>query len=336
MPRTNVFVSYSRADHEWRRRLMLHLAVLERSELIDVWSDDRLIVGSDWRAEIQSALSRARVAVLIVSPNFLASRFIWNEEMQPILEHAKVGMEVLPLIARPCAWRLEEALEKIEARPRLGRPLSTGTEAEIDLDLASFAYELAARLDPNVTALAIEEAERSMQTVRTTGSVRGPHLRIARRAASSAPIGAASLTKSSLWIGYYNTDLQMRVRIRSISGNAFTGTIEYPTDQVVTKMEGTFSTTWSANDPLWSQLQAAHTVNRKLALSFRETGYEKPGLRTISFDGEYRAFLIGDRMAGAWFSAGGRLVGYLEIRREAQAVTEKPSPRTRGLTPHRS
>ena len=74
---------------------------LQRDELIDVWSDDRLSVGADWRAEIESALTRAKIAVLVVSPNFLASRFIWNDEMPLILAHARAGMDVLPLSPDP-------------------------------------------------------------------------------------------------------------------------------------------------------------------------------------------------------------------------------------------
>jgi hypothetical protein len=49
-----------------------------------------------------------------------------------------------------------------------------------------------------------------------------------------------------------------------------------------------------------------------VALSFRETGYERNGSSSISFDGEYRAITKGKAMTGAWFS-GKRLVGLLVL-----------------------
>ena len=41
-----------------------------------VWSDEQLRGGDHWRDEIRQQLSRCSVAVLLVSPQFLASGFI--------------------------------------------------------------------------------------------------------------------------------------------------------------------------------------------------------------------------------------------------------------------
>jgi hypothetical protein len=146
MSRTKVFVSYSHDDRVWLDRLSQHLAVLEHRGLVDVWSDAEAEAGADWKNQIDRALSAAKVAVLLVSPAFLASKFIWTDEMPLILAHSRQGMDVLPLIVRPCAWHLEEDLAKLQARPTDGRPLSTGTDAQIDSDLSSFTYELAEKI----------------------------------------------------------------------------------------------------------------------------------------------------------------------------------------------
>jgi len=68
-------VSYSHDDREWLNRFSQHIAVLERRELVDVWSDARIAAGEDWEQAIDAALSSAKVAVLLVSPAFLASTF---------------------------------------------------------------------------------------------------------------------------------------------------------------------------------------------------------------------------------------------------------------------
>jgi hypothetical protein len=114
----------------------MHLSVLERKELINVWSDASIEIGATWKDEIEEALSRARIAVLMISPTFLASRYVWQMEMPRIIAHSKLGMEILPLIVRPCAWRLETELERLQARPDLGRALSSGSDYQVDLDLA--------------------------------------------------------------------------------------------------------------------------------------------------------------------------------------------------------
>jgi hypothetical protein len=104
MARTKVFVSYSRKDTDWRERLAEHMAVLERQGLVELWSDAQIAAGADWEREIEKALSDAKVAVLLISPAFLKSGFIWSDEMPRIEAHAAQGMDVLPLIVRPCPW----------------------------------------------------------------------------------------------------------------------------------------------------------------------------------------------------------------------------------------
>jgi predicted nucleotide-binding protein len=99
MDRTKVFVSYSHRDWTWLERLKVHLALLQRRGVVHVWSDTRIEVGAQWRDEIEAALTESRVAVLLITPDFLASEFVWNEEMPKILAHKEEGMLLLPLIA---------------------------------------------------------------------------------------------------------------------------------------------------------------------------------------------------------------------------------------------
>jgi TIR domain/Sulfatase-modifying factor enzyme 1/Domain of unknown function (DUF4062) len=91
----SVFISYSHADQKWLDRLEEMLVPLVRGGL-DIWSDKQIEAGDDWRKEIEDQLSKATVAVLLVSPEFIASDFIHKKELPPLLEAARQkGLRVL-------------------------------------------------------------------------------------------------------------------------------------------------------------------------------------------------------------------------------------------------
>ena len=97
-----VFVSYSREDAEWRRRFTEMLKPLVRERRLEVWSDERLLTGYEWRPQLAAAIARSRAALLLVSPSFLASDFIMEQELPALAER---GVPLVPVLVRPCLWQ---------------------------------------------------------------------------------------------------------------------------------------------------------------------------------------------------------------------------------------
>lgn len=146
-PRPTVFVSYSHQDKTWKDRLVKQLQVLELE--LEIWDDCQIDAGDDWLYEIEAALARARVAVLLISADFLISGFIRRMEVPEIIRRERDrGLRVIPVIVRPCPWESTKWLSKFQCRPQGARPLSAGTEHEIESNLVSLAREIRDLLCP--------------------------------------------------------------------------------------------------------------------------------------------------------------------------------------------
>ncbi|HEY6535424.1 MAG TPA: toll/interleukin-1 receptor domain-containing protein [Candidatus Nitrosocosmicus sp.] len=124
--RNQVFISYSHKDKTWLQRLQVHLKPLERSMTITRWGDTMIKPGSEWREQIRRAIRSCKVAVLLVSANFLASDFITNDELPPLLDAAKAGgIVVLSLIISPCRFEDTDSLSKFQAINSTTRSLAS-------------------------------------------------------------------------------------------------------------------------------------------------------------------------------------------------------------------
>jgi hypothetical protein len=140
--RDQVFISYSHQDKDWLDKLHDTLKPLMRNQTIDVWADTRIKTGAKWKAEITQALARAKVAVLMVSRPFLASDFIADKEIPPILAAAKhEGLTVVWVPVGACLYD-ETDIADYQSAIDPAKPLNAMSEPELDAALVKIAKDI--------------------------------------------------------------------------------------------------------------------------------------------------------------------------------------------------
>jgi small GTP-binding protein len=134
MERAKVFISYSHKDRVWLDRVRTHLRAFENEGVsVDVWDDTRIKAGDKWKKEIKKALDESKIAILLISTDFLASEFIVKNELPPLLEAAEQdGAIILPLILKPSRYTKHKGLSVFQAVNDPAKPLIKLEEAEQD------------------------------------------------------------------------------------------------------------------------------------------------------------------------------------------------------------
>lgn len=130
MPRERpirLFISYSHNDEKYLGELRKYLEVERR---LDLWSDERIEAGENWREQIRDALVRADAAILLVSQDFLSSEFIRNHELPSLLESVrrkKLRLFLIPVGAS--TWR-SAVIERFQWVHDPAQPLRTMRPAQ--------------------------------------------------------------------------------------------------------------------------------------------------------------------------------------------------------------
>lgn len=145
LPEKNkIFISYSHKDDAWLEKVQTNLEVLKYNDFeFSLWDDTRLKGGNQWKFEIDKALSESGIAILIISTDFLASKFIRNDELPTILRNAKNnGTKILPLIVRPCRFMNDKNLSEFQAVNDPSKALSELSDADAEKELVRLTDEV--------------------------------------------------------------------------------------------------------------------------------------------------------------------------------------------------
>jgi hypothetical protein len=130
--RDKLFVSYSHKDIDWLRKFQTIMSPLLSGGALSVWWDGEICPADRWKSEIDLALASTKVALLMVSPNFLASDFIMSHELPYLLAAAdRQEIRLTWILVRTCLYH-RTRLHEFQAVHDVSRPLSKLTDAEQD------------------------------------------------------------------------------------------------------------------------------------------------------------------------------------------------------------
>ena len=134
-----IFVGYSHRDEVEKNQLLAHLGELREAGLISTWSDEQINDDLNWK----SAITQAKIAVLLVTANFLNSGFIRKTEVPELFRHQhEEGLIMLPVIAKACAWRAIGWLKPLNVWPEGGVPVWGNGGVNVDENLTAIADKI--------------------------------------------------------------------------------------------------------------------------------------------------------------------------------------------------
>ncbi|HMA73504.1 MAG TPA: toll/interleukin-1 receptor domain-containing protein [Xanthobacteraceae bacterium] len=99
------FISYAHDDYDAFNEMRTHLRAVERAFKIDFWADKRIKAGNYWSVKIADAIEAAKIHILMFSPAFIRSDYIFDHELPAINNKCAKGDLVLPVVIDRCTWQ---------------------------------------------------------------------------------------------------------------------------------------------------------------------------------------------------------------------------------------
>jgi hypothetical protein len=148
--RNKVFISYNHHDSEWAEQICQFLNIILAGSDLIVWSDAKIMPGEGWDATIKQAIETTRVAVLLISPSYLASQFTREFELRNLLKFAEQNeINILPIMVESCRIEPDSSLAKYQPLNSTNKPLSSLSDLEKEqffINLGKIIYELTGKL----------------------------------------------------------------------------------------------------------------------------------------------------------------------------------------------
>ncbi|MCA0239176.1 MAG: TIR domain-containing protein [Bacteroidetes bacterium] len=118
-----IFISYAHEDRDHKNDLFKWLNALNWKDKVDIWEDEQMGAGADLDKTVKQHLAEADIIILLVSIDFLNSKYIKEVEFARAKErHDKNEALIIPVIVRDCIWNMTP-IGKLLCLPHDGTPV---------------------------------------------------------------------------------------------------------------------------------------------------------------------------------------------------------------------
>lgn len=103
----NIFVSYARSNKNLAGRFLNRFKEqLQASQRYDYifWQDEKILIGEEWNAAIENALNECTAGLFLLSPAFLGSKYISENELPRFV--GNTAKPVLPVMLQSVDFEL--------------------------------------------------------------------------------------------------------------------------------------------------------------------------------------------------------------------------------------
>ncbi|MBK8471167.1 MAG: toll/interleukin-1 receptor domain-containing protein [Sphingobacteriales bacterium] len=106
----NVFLAYAPEDELLKNELEEHLSLLQKQGAITVWNAGKIAPGEDISVRTAEQIRAARLILLLISSDFLASDLTEHPDIKNALAQQRINKQVcvIPIVIRDCVWRVGE------------------------------------------------------------------------------------------------------------------------------------------------------------------------------------------------------------------------------------
>lgn len=103
----SIFISYALEDESVKTSLLKHLESMRKEGLIQSWDNHQIVAGTYRYEQVKSRLKQAKMILLLISSDAIASTTLFDNEIQLAIErHSEKLAIVLPILIRPCDWTI--------------------------------------------------------------------------------------------------------------------------------------------------------------------------------------------------------------------------------------
>src|SRR6266851_4048514 len=160
-----IFICYARKDEALLNKLKTHLKPLQHVSLIDLWYDREISPGTEWEGEISKQLDLAQIILLLISPDFMNSKYCYSVEMKRAIErHEQGDVRVIPIILRHVYWQ-KAPFGKLQALPTNVKPVRSWRDPdEAFFNIVQGIYDAAEQISKQSMMLSQQQLEKTEQS----------------------------------------------------------------------------------------------------------------------------------------------------------------------------